>query len=108
MSLKQILSQFIVAVGAVLFSQCKVAWTSFLQARVQGVEVLILLGALFLPSVAPSSLQDFLYTELTFCFCTLLIILDPLPALSKHSTSKMNIEWHLHFSMKCRIIHIAL
>jgi hypothetical protein len=20
----------------------------------------------------------------------------------------MNIEWHLHFSMKCRIIHIAL
>jgi hypothetical protein len=32
--------------------------------EVQGVEVLILLGALFLPSVAPASQQDFWFTEL--------------------------------------------
>jgi hypothetical protein len=33
--------------------------------RVQGVEVFILLGAFFLPSVAPASQQDFWFMELT-------------------------------------------
>jgi hypothetical protein len=32
---------------------------------IQGVEVLFLLGSLFLPSVAPVSQQDFLFIELT-------------------------------------------
>jgi hypothetical protein len=40
---------------ALLFSQCNLVWRSFVQAGVQGVEVLILLGALCLPSVAPAS-----------------------------------------------------
>jgi hypothetical protein len=46
-------------VEALLFSQCNVAWRSFVQAGVYVVEVLILLGAFFLPSVAPGSQQDF-------------------------------------------------
>jgi hypothetical protein len=50
---------------ALLFSQCNVVWRSFVQAGVQGVEVLIHLGALFLPSVALASQQDFLFIELT-------------------------------------------
>jgi hypothetical protein len=33
--------------GALLFSQCNVAWRSFDRLGVQGVEVLILLGAFF-------------------------------------------------------------
>jgi hypothetical protein len=45
--------------GSHLFSQCKVAWRSFLWLVIQGVEVLILLGALFLTSVAQASQQDF-------------------------------------------------
>jgi hypothetical protein len=48
--------------GALLFSQCNVAWRNFVQANrlgVQGVKVLILPGALFLPSMAPASQQDF-------------------------------------------------
>jgi hypothetical protein len=40
---------------ALLFSQCNVMWRSFPQARVQDIEVLILLAALFPPSVAPVS-----------------------------------------------------
>jgi hypothetical protein len=36
---------------------------------VQGVEVLILLGVLFLPSVASVSQQDFGVTELTLSGC---------------------------------------
>jgi hypothetical protein len=35
---------------------------------VQGVEVLILLGALFVASVAPASQQDFWFTELISAF----------------------------------------
>jgi hypothetical protein len=45
--------------GVLLFSLCNVARRSFVWAGVWGVEVLILLGALFLPSVAPVSQQDF-------------------------------------------------
>jgi hypothetical protein len=41
--------------------------------EVQGVEVLILLDALFLPSVAPASQQDFWFTVY---FCTLVAMLD--------------------------------
>jgi hypothetical protein len=45
--------------GALLFSQCNVAWRSFVQAGVQGVGLLIFLGAFFLPSVASASQQNF-------------------------------------------------
>jgi hypothetical protein len=45
--------------GALLFSQGNMVCRSFLWAGGSGVNVLILLGALFLPSVAPSSQQDF-------------------------------------------------
>jgi hypothetical protein len=38
---------------------------AFYRLGVQGVEVLILLGVLFKPSVAPASQQDFCFTELT-------------------------------------------
>jgi hypothetical protein len=41
-----------------------VAWKSFPQVRVQDVEVLILLAALFLPSVALASQQSFGALEL--------------------------------------------
>jgi hypothetical protein len=47
------------SVGALLFSQCNMAWRSFVRAGVQGVGVLILLGGFFLPSVAPASQQNF-------------------------------------------------
>jgi hypothetical protein len=45
---------------------------AFHRLGVQGVKVLILLGALFLPSVAPTSQQNFWFTELTLfasCIC---------------------------------------
>jgi hypothetical protein len=44
---------------------------------VQGVDVLILLGALFLTSVAPASQQGFIHGAHTVCFCNLFAILDP-------------------------------
>jgi hypothetical protein len=59
MSPKQVWSWQLVVAAALLFSQCNVVWRSFCGLVVQGVEVLILLGALFLPSVAPASKQDF-------------------------------------------------
>jgi hypothetical protein len=46
--------------GALLFSQCKVVWRSFVQA-----------GAFFLPSVAAVSQQDFLFMELMLSASTL-------------------------------------
>jgi hypothetical protein len=45
--------------GALLFSQCNVEWIILYGLGIQGVEVLILLGAFFQPSVAPTSQQDF-------------------------------------------------
>jgi hypothetical protein len=51
-------------VAAHLFSQSTMVWRAFHRLRVQGVEALILLGALYLPSVAPASQQDFGVTEL--------------------------------------------
>jgi hypothetical protein len=45
--------------GALLFSQCNMAWRRFVWAGGPGCEVLGLLGAFFLPSVAPVSQQDF-------------------------------------------------
>jgi hypothetical protein len=63
-------------VSQACFSWCLEAWepSCFLSVMwcgealyglgVQGVEVLILLGALFLPSAAPVSQQDFRFTEL--------------------------------------------
>jgi hypothetical protein len=60
-----------------VWSWCLIAWKpscflsvtwhgeAFYGLGAQGVEVLILLGALFLPSVAPVSQQGFCFTELT-------------------------------------------
>jgi hypothetical protein len=48
----------LVVPGALLFSQCNMAWRSFLWIGVQSVRVLTLLGALFPSSVAPASHQD--------------------------------------------------
>jgi hypothetical protein len=47
------------SMGALLFSHCNVMLRSFIQASGSGFEVLILFGALFLPSVAPVSQEDF-------------------------------------------------
>jgi hypothetical protein len=45
---------------------------------VLGVEVLILLGALFMPNVAPVSQQGFLiHGAHALCFCALVAFLDP-------------------------------
>jgi hypothetical protein len=41
--------------GALLFSQCNMVWKAFYRLGVQGIEVLILLGAFILPSVTPES-----------------------------------------------------
>jgi hypothetical protein len=48
--------------AARLFSQCNAAWLG-----TQGIKVLVLLGALFLPSVASASQQGSGVTELTLC-----------------------------------------
>jgi hypothetical protein len=50
--------------GALLFSQCNVACDAFHRLRVQGVEVPILLSALFPPSAVPASQPDSRVTEL--------------------------------------------
>jgi hypothetical protein len=50
---------------------------AFYGLGVQGVEVLIFLGALFLPSVVSVSQQGFGLRAHTFWFCTLVAILDP-------------------------------
>jgi hypothetical protein len=52
-------------VADLLFSEYNMVWRSFLWARGSGCKVLILLGPLFLPSVAPSSQQGFGVMELT-------------------------------------------
>jgi hypothetical protein len=51
--------------GGLLFSQCNWCGEILYGLGVQGVKVLILLGAFFQPSMAPVSQQDFLFTELT-------------------------------------------
>jgi hypothetical protein len=51
--------------GSPPVSQCNVVCRSFLQAEVRGDDILILLGALFMPRVAPASQQDFWFTKLT-------------------------------------------
>jgi hypothetical protein len=59
----------VVAMVEVVAATCflSVMWhaEAFYGLGVQGVEVLILLGALFLPSVAPASQQGFGVTALT-------------------------------------------
>jgi hypothetical protein len=50
--------------AVLLFSQCNMVWRNFPWAGVQGVEVLIVLAALFPPSVAPALQQCFRVTEL--------------------------------------------
>jgi hypothetical protein len=45
--------------GALPFSQCVWYGEALYGLGIQGVEVLILLGALFLQTVAPASQQDF-------------------------------------------------
>jgi hypothetical protein len=54
----------VAVVAALNFSQCNVLWGSFPQLGVQGVEGLILVGALFPPSVAPMSQGGFGVMEL--------------------------------------------
>jgi hypothetical protein len=44
---------------ALLFSECNVAWRSFVRLRFQGVEAMIPLGPFFLPSVVPASQEKF-------------------------------------------------
>jgi hypothetical protein len=55
MSPKKVWSQCLVAVAALLFSQYKWHGEAFCRLWFQGVEILILFGALFPPSVAPAS-----------------------------------------------------
>jgi hypothetical protein len=76
---KQIWSWCLVEVVALLFSQYNVAWKSFLRLGIQvsGVEILILLGSLYQPSVSSASQQDFDSWRSQICFCTLVTILDP-------------------------------
>jgi hypothetical protein len=50
---------------------------AFHRLLVHGVKVLILLGALFPPSVAPASQQFWSHGAHAFCFCTTVAILDP-------------------------------
>jgi hypothetical protein len=65
MSIKQVWSQHLVVVRALLFSQCNVARRSFPWARGSGYpEVVILLAALLPPNVAPVSQQGFGVKEL--------------------------------------------
>jgi hypothetical protein len=47
-----------------LFSQCNIHLEAFYRLRIQDVQALILFGALFPPSVAPVSQQDFGIMEL--------------------------------------------
>jgi hypothetical protein len=56
MSPKQVWSQWLVVAAA---HQCNMAWRTFYGLGLQGVKVLILLVALFPPSVAPASQQGF-------------------------------------------------
>jgi hypothetical protein len=49
----------VVAVAALKFCQCNMLWGSFPHLGVQGVEGLILIGALFLPSMALTSQGGF-------------------------------------------------
>jgi hypothetical protein len=51
-------------VAALKFTQCNVLWRSLHGQGVQDVESLILVGAFFLPSVAPVSQGSFGVTEL--------------------------------------------
>jgi hypothetical protein len=50
--------------GALLFSQCNVAWRSFVWAGGSECQSFDSSWCFFLPSVAPASQQDFLFTEL--------------------------------------------
>jgi hypothetical protein len=59
MSHKQVWNQCLVAQESSCFLSVMWCGEALYGLRVQGVEVLILLGALFLPSVAPASQQDF-------------------------------------------------
>jgi hypothetical protein len=50
--------------GVLLFSQCNVAWKSFVWAGDSSCQSFVILHGFFLPSVAPVSQQDFWFTEL--------------------------------------------
>jgi hypothetical protein len=64
MSPKQVWSQQLVVAEALLFSRVTWCGEAFYGLGVQGVEVLILLGALFSASMAPASQQGFGVMEL--------------------------------------------
>jgi hypothetical protein len=76
MSPNQVWSWHLVAAATLCFLSVMWLGKAFYGLGVQGVEVLIVLGAVFLPSVVPVSQQDFSFTELTLCFCALVTILD--------------------------------
>jgi hypothetical protein len=59
MSSKQVWSQPLVVVAALLFSQCNGHREVFHGLRVQDVKVLIFFAALFLPNMAPASQRGF-------------------------------------------------
>jgi hypothetical protein len=64
MSSKEVWSQHLVAQQPSCFLNVILCGETFHRLGVQGVEVLILLTALFLPSVAPASQQGFGVMEL--------------------------------------------
>jgi hypothetical protein len=66
------------SIGALLFSQCNVAWRSFVQSGVRGVGVLLLLCGFFSAKCASSISARFLiYGAHTVCFLLLVVILAP-------------------------------
>jgi hypothetical protein len=80
MSPKQVWSKSLVVWESSYFLSVMWCGEALYRLGVQGVEVLILLGAFFLSSVAPSVSARFLiYRAHAICFCTLVTILDPPP-----------------------------
>jgi hypothetical protein len=65
------------SMGALLFSQCNVAWRGFVRAGVSGVRVLLLLGGIFSAKCGSSISTKFLiYGAHAVCFLPLVTILD--------------------------------
>jgi hypothetical protein len=77
MSPKQVWSQHLAAPGALLFSQCKVAWRSFVWARSSGC-LSFDSPWLFISAKCGSSISArfLIHGAHAVCFCTLVAILD--------------------------------
>jgi hypothetical protein len=66
------------SMGALLFSQCNVAWEALYWLGVQGIGVLLLLGGFFSAKCGSSISAKFLiYRAHAVSFCPLVTILDP-------------------------------